>query len=87
MSRAWALWAAYGLLMGCTPTIEYRDRIIYETVEVPVPVPCVSVLPEAVRLEQAGPTDYEKIRAIVIDRQNLISQEQRLLAMLTACKQ
>jgi hypothetical protein len=73
------------LLTGCT-TIEYRDRIVYETVEVPVPVSCVSVLPEAVKLEQAGPTDYEKIRAIVIDRENLISQEQRLLAILTACR-
>jgi hypothetical protein len=72
------------MLAGCT-TIEYRDRIVYETVDVPVPVSCVSVLPEAVKLEQAGPTDYDKIRAIIIDRQNLITQQDRLLAMLTAC--
>jgi len=73
------------LLAGCK-TIEYRDRIIYETVEVPVPVSCVSVLPESVKLEQAGPTDYEKIRAIIIDRQNLITQQDRLLAILTGCR-
>jgi hypothetical protein len=73
------------LLTGCT-TVEYRDRIVYETVEVPVTVSCVDSLPERVQLEPAGQSDYEAIRAIVIDRQNLLTQEQRLLAMLTACK-
>ena len=72
------------MLAGCT-TVEYRDRIVYQTVEVPVPVTCLTEMPGKVTLEQAGPTDYDKIRAIIIDRQNLITQQDRLLAMLTAC--
>ena len=72
------------LLTGCT-TIEYRDRIVYEIVEVPVPVTCVTDLPDRVTLEPAGATDFEAIRAIVIDRDNLLSQQERLLAILTAC--
>jgi hypothetical protein len=73
------------ILTGCT-TVEYRDRIVYETVEIPVPVSCVDSLPDRVTLEPAGTTDFEAIRAIVIDRDNLLTQEQRLLAMLTACQ-
>jgi hypothetical protein len=72
------------LLTGCT-TVEYRDRIVYETVEVPVTVSCVDSLPQRVQLEPAGQSDYDMIRAIVIDRQNLLSQQEKLLAILTAC--
>jgi hypothetical protein len=69
---------------GCT-SVEYRDRIVYQTVEVPVPVSCIESVPDRVKLEPPGQTDFEHIRAIVIDRDNLLSQEGRLMAMLTGC--
>jgi len=72
-------------LTGCT-TVEYRDRIVYETVEVSVPVPCVDSVPDRVDLERPGDTDFDNIRAIVIDRDNLLTQQERLRAMLAACR-
>lgn len=72
------------LLTGCA-SVEYRDRIIYETVEIPVPVSCIESVPDRVTLEPAGATDFEHIRAIVIDRDNLLTQQERLMALLTAC--
>jgi hypothetical protein len=73
------------LITGCT-SVEYRDRIVYKRIEVPVPVSCVDSLPDRVTLEPAGTTDFEAIRAIVIDRDNLLSQQDKLLAILTACR-
>ena len=72
------------LLTGCA-SVEYRDRIIYETAEVPVPISCIDSVPDRVMLEPAGQNDFAKIRAIVIDRDNLLTQQERLLALLTAC--
>jgi hypothetical protein len=75
----------FALLCASCTSIEYRDRIIYETVEVPVPISCIKSVPDRVMLEPAGETDFAKIRAIVIDRDNLLTQQERLLALLTAC--
>jgi hypothetical protein len=73
------------LALSACASVEYRDRIIYETVEVPVPISCIDSVPDRVMLEPAGETDFAKIRAIVIDRDNLLTQQERLLALLTAC--
>lgn len=82
--KAYALFLSVCVLSACT-NVEYRDRIVYEEVLVPVSVPCVDAVPYPAKLEKPGDTEYDMIRAIVIDRYRLLAQQKKLRAMLKAC--
>jgi hypothetical protein len=73
-------------LCGCS-----TPSTIIETVEVRVPViePCPVSIPDtasyAAEKLSVDDTDFEKIRALLIERRQRISTEEELRALLLAC--
>ena len=80
--RKCLLLALTAALAGCATT---------RTVQVPVPVPCITFVPERPELMAervwAETTDvWARARALLVDRLRLLSHAERLEATLAACR-
>ena len=77
------------LLTGCAadPVIEYVDRPV--EVKVPVVMPCQAVMPAVVRYATEGlkadDSDFDKIKALLVERRQRETTENELRALLGAC--
>lgn len=75
-------------LPGCATT----ERVVTRTVEVkvPVPVPCrvdpVERPAFAVEALPAGASAFERLRALLVERQQRIAYESRLEAAISQCQ-
>jgi hypothetical protein len=83
--RALAI-AMLALLCGCTTT-EYVDRPV--DVYVPVPTPCEVEVPAQVLYAtdklRASDTDFDKIKALLVERRQRAATEEALRLLLGAC--
>ena len=73
-----------GLVAGCSSSPRVPDEV-----RVPVPVPCVDVVPARPMLtfeELAAAPVFDQVRGLIVDRARLIVAVDELRAQLEACR-
>lgn len=89
LKNKFALLLAPVLIMGCATAPEPAVKVVIQRVEVPVEIPCKAVMPATPGLNfgSLSPEQdiFEKVRALLADRQLSIAHSAELAAALNSC--